>query len=78
MEADTTLVIVSEGATAGTARVHHRDFPEVRTDGESPVVAAGHLVNQLRRALDSALTQWRREAIQKAIADVQAFVQSQE
>jgi hypothetical protein len=76
MEPDATLVIVTEGATAGTAQVHHRDFPEVRTDGESPAVAATHLVHQLNRALDSALTQWRREAIQKAIADVKAFAAS--
>jgi hypothetical protein len=76
MEPDATLVIVTEGATAGTAQVHHRDFPEVRTDGESPAVAATHLVHQLTRALDSALTQWRREAIQKAIADVKAFAES--
>ena len=62
------------GATAHSTRVHHRDFPEIRAEGETPAVAATHLVNQLTRALDSALTAWRRETIEHAIADVQAFV----
>lgn len=74
MAIDLSRVIVATGATAHTTSVHHRDFPEIRADGETPVVAATHLSNQLTRALDSALTQWRRESIVQAIADVQAFV----
>ena len=54
--------------------VHHRDFPEIRAEGGSPKEAASHLVNKLTCALDSALTDWRRETIDQAIADVQAFV----
>ena len=68
-----SLLIVTTGATANTTCVHHRDFPEIRAEGESAEVAASHLANQLARAMDSALTQWRRETIGKAIADVQAF-----
>ena len=66
-------VIVSAGATANHALVHHRDFPEIRADGETPQAAARNLANQLTRALDSALTEWRRQTIQKAIVEVQAF-----
>jgi hypothetical protein len=76
MEPDSTRVIISDGPTAGTSQVHHQDFPEVRADGESPTVAAIHLTHQLARALDSALTAWRRDAIQKAIDDVEAFTRS--
>jgi hypothetical protein len=76
MEPDSTRVIVSDGPTAGTSQVHHQDFPEVRADGESPKVAAVHLTHQLARALDSALTNWRREAIQNAINDVEAFTRA--
>jgi len=74
MAIDLSKVIVSTGATANTTSVYHRDFPEIRAEGETPVVAANHLANHLTRALDSALTQWRRETIEHAIAEVQAFI----
>ena len=74
MTIDQSRVIVSTGATASSASVYHRDFPEVRADGETPAVAATYLANQLTRALDSALTNWRRETLGQAIADIQAFV----
>jgi hypothetical protein len=74
MDTDASRVIVTTGATAHTTQVHHHDFPEIRAEGESPVAAARHLTNHLARALDTALTNWRRETIQQAIADVQAFV----
>jgi hypothetical protein len=73
MDADKGRVILSIGATAGATQVHHRDFPEIRAQGVSPEDAAVQLVNQLTRALDTALTQWRRDTIQQAIADVKAF-----
>jgi hypothetical protein len=74
MPSDQSLIIVAIGATAHSTTVHHRDFPEIRAEGESPPVAATHLVNQLTRALDSALTQWRRATLEQAIADIEAFV----
>jgi hypothetical protein len=73
MASDASRVIVKTGSTTSTALVHHRDFPEIRAEGESPAVAAKNLANHLTRALDSALTNWRRETLQHAIADVQAF-----
>ncbi len=68
-------VIVTTGSAgqARQAQVHHRDFPEIRAEGENPQAAAGQLVNHLTRALDSALTPWRRETIEQAIADVKEF-----
>ncbi|QDV33298.1 hypothetical protein [Tautonia plasticadhaerens] len=68
-------VIVSSGATAGLSAAHHRDFPEIRAEGESPADAASQLVHHLTRALDTALTDWRRSAIEQAIADVKAYSQ---
>lgn len=76
MSSDATKIVVEEGTTRGTVQVHHHDFPEIRAHGESPAAAAGHLSNQLTRALDSALTTWRRETIQRAIDDVQTFARS--
>jgi hypothetical protein len=73
MDTDKDRVIVSIGAAAGATQVHHRDFPEIRAQGASPADAANQLVNQLTRALDTALTKWRRETIENAIADVRAF-----
>ena len=74
MTIDQTRVIVTTGATAHSTSVHHRDFPEIRAEGATPLEAGTHLANHLTRALDSALTQWRRETIGQAIADIQAFV----
>ena len=74
MATDESRIIVATGATAHTTSVHHRDFPEIRAEGENPADAGTHLLNQLTRALDSALTQWRRDSIVQAIADVRAFV----
>jgi hypothetical protein len=74
MDTDQGKVIVTTGASASTTRVHHRDFPEIRAEGASPKEAASLLVHQLSRALDSALIDWRRDRVQEAIADVQAFV----
>jgi hypothetical protein len=73
MDSDISRVIISTGFTAGATQVHHRDFPEIRASGESAAIAAGYLRHQLERALDSALTTWRRQVIEQAIADVQAF-----
>lgn len=77
MKPDITSVVVTGGQTAGAAEVHHREFPEIRADGENARDAAAHLALQLTRALDSALTPWRRDSLLTAIADVEAFVQVQ-
>ena len=74
MEIDPSRVIVSSGATAHTTQVHHRDFSEIRADGGSAKEAASHLANKLALALDTALTDWRRQTMEQAIADVDAFV----
>ena len=73
MATEQSRVVVTTGATAQATLIHHRDFPEIRGEGESPSAAATNLANHLTRALDSALTKWRRDAIQQAITDVQAF-----
>ncbi len=67
------LIVVSADLTASGAQAYHRDFPEIRARGRSPEDAVEHLLLQLSRTLDSALTVWRREAIEKAMADVRAF-----
>jgi len=74
MATDQGPVIVATGATPNSARVHHRNFPEIRAEGETPVAAATNLANTLTRALDSALTAWRRDTIGQALADIEAFV----
>ncbi len=73
METDPSRVIVTDGATAHTKQVHHREFPEIRADGPTPKEAASLLVNKLSLALDTALTNWRRETLSQAAADVAAF-----
>jgi hypothetical protein len=57
-----------------TARVYHRDYPEVWAEGESAARAAAELLDRLSRVLDSASDRWRSEPVRSAIADVRAFV----
>jgi hypothetical protein len=75
MDTDLKRVIVTVSASSTSAFVHHRDFPEIRAEGGSPKEAASHLVNKLACTLDSALTNWRRDSLVNAIADVKAFVE---
>jgi hypothetical protein len=77
MDTDSKRVIVAKSASATTAVVHHRDFPEIRAEGGSPQEAAAHLVNKLACTLDTALTEWRRETLDRAIADVKAFLEQE-
>lgn len=78
MDTEATKVIVTPASGSTSTQVHHRDFSEIRGEGGSVQEAATHLANRLARALDSALTDWRRESINQAIADVNAFIKSQE
>lgn len=73
MSADVSKIIVTPGEPV---LMQHRDFPEIRAEGKGIPEASRHLQNQLSRALDSALTEWRRESIQNAISDVKAFVET--
>lgn len=77
MDTEANRVIVNAGATASTTRVHHRDFPEIQADGQTTKEAAFFLASKLGMALDTALTDWRRQTLSTALADVQAFVTSQ-
>ncbi len=74
MATDLDRVIVTISGSSTTASVHHRDFPEIHAEAGSPEEAAVHLVNKLTCALDSALTDWRRQNVDQAIADVRAFI----
>jgi hypothetical protein len=74
MDTDTNRVVVTISGTSTAASVHHRDFPEIRAEAGSPEEAAFVLVYKLVCALDTALTDWRRQTLDQAIADVRAFV----
>jgi len=54
---------------------HHRDLPEVHGAGNSPKDAAARLAELLVLTLDNAPSDWRRDIIQQAIADVRAFTE---
>jgi hypothetical protein len=55
--------------------VYHRHFPEIRGQGDSPAAAIGRLADHLSRTLDNVPSDWRRERLLEAIADVRAFTQ---
>lgn len=49
---------------------HHRDFPEIRSEGETAEQAIGELLHHLTAALDSVGSERHRELVQRAIVDV--------
>lgn len=77
MQGDASRVIVTQTPGAFTTQIqtHHKDFPEIRAEGGTSKESGTQLVHHLTRALDTALTDWRRDSMQRAIADVQAFVE---
>jgi hypothetical protein len=81
METDRSRVVVADGVcdchTIHSTHAHHRDFPEIQADGESPAHAAAQLINQLAIALDTAPDRWHREAVEQAIADVKSFAEQE-
>jgi hypothetical protein len=73
MDETTARVITICNTLGAPPEVYHRDFPEIRCQGETIEQAAVGLSRALERALDSALTIWRQECLQQAVAEVHAF-----
>ncbi len=71
-------VVVICNTVGEPPEVYHRDFPEIRSQGETVGRAAVGLTHSLERAMDSALTNWRRETLQLAIEEVQSFIEMRE
>jgi len=73
---DRVIVIVGpcECHSVETTQVHHRDFPEIHSEGEDRAAAGANLANQLARTLDSAPSGYRRQALERAMADVRDFI----
>jgi hypothetical protein len=81
MGTDRSRVVVADGAcdcdTIHSTHAHHRDFPEIHAEGESPAHAVAQLINQLAIALDTAPDRWHRKAVEQAIADVKSFAEQE-
>jgi hypothetical protein len=79
MGTDRSRVVVASGVcdchTIRSTHAHHRDFPEIPAEGESPTHATARLINQLADVVDTTSDRWRREAVERAIADVKTFAE---
>jgi hypothetical protein len=79
MAPDTKQVIITVEAGACpslfTACAHHRDFPEVKAEGESPRAAATHLAEELAKELDCTPDSWHQGSLQQALTDLCAYVE---
>jgi hypothetical protein len=73
MSEETHTIQIEFATEGGSVTAYHRDFPEIRTHGCSADEAVKLLSYQLERALDSALTDWRRESISKALTQAKQF-----
>jgi hypothetical protein len=56
--------------TMNTTHVHHRDFPEIWTEGGSAAEATGLLISKLSMASETTPSDWQRSAILQAMSDV--------
>lgn len=78
MSADPKRIIVTEccceACSVHTVRVHHEHFPEMRAEGITAEMAAGHLANRLASAQESDVDPAHRDAIRGALSDAQAFL----
>lgn len=63
------------GALAHQLSAYHRGVPEVRGEGSCAADAVLRLADLLRVTLDNAPSDWRREIIEQAIADVRAYAE---
>lgn len=81
MSADPRKIVVTESCCGAcdvhTVRVHHQIFPELRVEGLSAEIAAGHLRNRLAASRETVPDDSHREAVQGAIDDLQAFLDRQ-
>jgi general stress protein 26 len=57
------------------ARCHHRAFPTTFGCGEAPAEAARDLIRLLCLEQDALVDRWHRQTVERAIADVQAFLE---
>jgi hypothetical protein len=60
--------------TVNTTHVHHRDFPEIWTEGGSAAEATGLLISKLSMASETTPSDWQRSAILQAICDVRELL----
>src|SRR5262249_11998370 len=68
----TTEVLTGEAVS--TLYAHHRDFPELQAEGETALVAAEKLGDQLLQALEGVSDTWHRESVKQALEDLRAVV----
>jgi hypothetical protein len=64
----------SECRAVTTARIHHRDYPEMEAVGATETEAAANLANLLIRALDSVPYGFHRATLEQALADLREYV----
>ena len=72
-----TSIVVTDGYWMHIrhTRIYHRRYPELRGEGRTFADAASHLVNRLNCGLDFVYGN-EREAVERAVADVRAFLSS--
>ncbi len=71
-----SMIIVNETFTdegIPIRSVHHRDFPEIRGEGETTSQGLARLSGHLDRAREHASEPWQLEAIDRARLDVRAY-----
>ncbi|WP_435010915.1 BON domain-containing protein [Tundrisphaera lichenicola] len=70
------VIVVGESLTdegIPIRHAYHRDFPDIRGEGETGCQSLGQLVNQLVRAREHARECWQRDEIDDAIEAVMSY-----
>jgi uncharacterized protein (TIGR03067 family) len=79
MAAERSAVIAVPGESAGcpgvsATRVHHRDFPELHGEGQTPYEAGLNLLHHLISEQGTIADGWRRAGLEQVIADIRSFL----
>jgi hypothetical protein len=71
-----TIIVAGESFTnegIPIRHAHHREYPEIRGEGETSLQSVIRLAHQLGRAREHAREAWQREDIEHAIRDVKDY-----
>jgi BON domain len=71
-----SMIVVDESFThegIPMRSVHHREFPEIRCEGETAKQGVLRLVHQLYQSREYAREPWQRDSIDQALVDARAY-----
>jgi hypothetical protein len=74
MSTEPSKVTATAGATPDSVQLFHNDFPDLQADGDSLEDAAENLVRRMTLEISEVEDDSMRDALRRAVVEVQAFI----